>query len=607
MKRILQRRNFALAALALLAAGAVSHFAPPVLERYRNWEAERHLQRAREAAGADDWRVVQDQLETLGGRLRNRYDRIRLHILLAIETGEALPSALLVKSFVHPDATPADRTELLDIALRGDDLLTFARLYNLLPDERRTDPEIVLRKGRLLLRLGRHRELVALLREPLRAGEDQPAHRLLLMRALLAPEATGEWYDLAQDLAADLMRRNLPEGRTAFRLLGLIPPRFWNPGRLPDLPEQLERWESPTTEERLVAATAEYLRLPATERAGFVDRTRRRVGAADPVALTRWLLALGRAEKAEQRFDRDAYRERPDLYQRRLRLLVSAAEWERAADWLESPPRDMEPIHVWLQRARVARGADDTAEWRRCLEHALFSADIVVSHNHYFDISGEAMLMGHLDLAARAARSGIRHPMAIIPPAAYFDPVLEFLWRESRLEEFESILRPLRKREPTDSYLASNAIYLTILRQRNEPPGGRHPSTRAQPLARRAVALVSQFPDRPAFRTSAALALETAGRPLAAMRLLDTVDPASWQDADDASQAILALVLQRASHENESRRWRETVDPESLNELERASIWEPLVREGVETRQLHPRSSPDSDRAGSNFPALPGS
>jgi len=179
--------------------------------------------------------------------------------------------------------------------------------------------------------------------------------------------------------------------------------------------------------------------------------------------------------------------------------------------------------------------------------------------------------MGDDARAGRAAMRGIRHPAAVIPPSAYFDPILAHLWRKSRMNEFSEMVTILRRREPVEPHLINNKIYLGTLRLRV----GEDVETSGSWIAiaaGKAEALVKRYPVRPEFRSTAALALLTAGRTQDALLLVGEIDETEWLEAPAASQAIVGLVLDEAGEAGLAQAWRDRCDPAELNEWERIAF-----------------------------------
>jgi len=459
----------------------------------------------------------------------------------------------------------------------GDDMLTFSRLYNLLRESDRLHPDIVFAKGQLLLRLDRYAEAAALAGEQSVKDATDTRFPLLQVRAILENPAPSTDFATAQRLIARLIVSDAPEARAAFGLLSRIPVRSLDHRLFSGVGNWLERQDEPHPSERLIAKTVEFAALPEDERNTFAATMARRFGPGNPGFVADWLISIGMEEKASPYFDIRHARDTPANYNRHLNALLTVENWEGAREWLADPPSHWEAVDLWLMRARLAQKLEEKAEWRRCLEHAFFSASIATSQNHYFTICDESLRRNDLELAARAALQGVRHPMAVIPPAAYFDPLLEYLWQETRLEEFRDLLVVLRHREPADPYLLNAQLYLALLQNSSGDRPGVAPGSTSDPdpigtnldrLVDVALALCEQYPDEPGFLTTAALALYKSGNFDSARAILLAIPDDSWNARSTADRAILAFITRNSEKSVSGGGLREKIDPSHLNRLE---------------------------------------
>jgi|GEM_PF-5116969 len=336
--RFVRRHPLLVASGAVFIAGTL-FLREPVLERYQRWDAERRLSRAVSLAASRQWPAVLKETKTLGARFGSDYSWIRMRVEASVRTNEPLTNRLLTAAFLHPEATLSDRAEYLALARDGGDLVTFATLYNLLDSDQRADPAIVREKGRLLLGLGRHAEVVSLVSERLAAGEIEPALRLQLVAALVAAGDSEDSFLLAQRIAVSLVEGGETEGYEAFRLLGRVPLRFWNPEVIPVLENWLRRQESVSVEERLIVERARMATLPEEDRETFAREVADRYGAQHPGAVAEWLVSVGLGEEADAWFDPDEFRLSREQYERRFRALVAAGNWEKARIGWQNPRR----------------------------------------------------------------------------------------------------------------------------------------------------------------------------------------------------------------------------------------------------------------------------
>jgi len=584
----------------------------PLLENYRVGKANRLIEESHRFAEKGQWRDAYARLKEVGHRLPHDFETIRFSIEVVVEAGEPVNGELLKAAYFQEAASPADQGWILGLTLDGGDQLMFSQLYNALSEEQRDEPEIILVKARFLYESERFAELVALAKSELEKTDGEDAVlSLWLAKGLIGRRESETDLVAAQELITALMTEHGPsaEGRAGFRLLNRVPLAAWRPDLLPDLDQWLARMSNPDPEvaDWLILETARLADIAESEREAHADQVANERAGKGIVAVADWLIGMGFPEKAVALLDPEEARADLALYEKRLAALVATRDGEAALKWLEKPHPEADAVSIWLTQARIADAMENQVEWRRCLNHAFFSADILTSRNAFFEIHDEARRMGDLKLAARAALRGVGHPLAVIPPSDYFGPVLGYLWREGRIDDCRFLLRGLLRREPSALHLLNNEIYLSFLQlsvsdlekaeaeiagneldaleadETSSAPEKNGESSRPttsdeetneaiqERLIEMALGLVGRVPDRLGYRTTAALGLLEAGRIEEAEAMIDAIPEEGWIRAGTADHAIAVLVLAKAGRKEEAAQQHRSglEDLAGLNQLER--------------------------------------
>ena len=482
---------------------------------------------------------------------------------------------MLAGFFLHPEASEEDRSWVLELALPGGDTVLFSRLYNLLPDEEKEQRGIALQKGSLLAQLGRTGESVRLARELAERWPGDEGCRSFLAKALFQ-RGKREDYREGQEIVGELLSSStfpLASKRVLLTLLWSVPLDHWDREKWKSAQDLVGNLPDRTVSESLLLRP---LLSPALSSPAFEPwsvETSSSFWQEDAVAVADWFLFLRRPELALAQWEPESTEESPLLFQKRFDLLVAAERWEEAELWLEEAPTTIEPVRLWLARARVAEALGQRARWRSCLEHAFLAADLVTSENFYFLISSEALRWGEVKLASRAAMRGIHHPMAIIPPAAYFEDMIGHLWSVGRVADLETLLGVLHRREPEEPRVFNNHLYVTLLGQfaSRAETGSEAPVISPQSL-RSIVALSQQHPSEEIYRTTAALGLWMSHSPEAALRFLEEGPPRSA-----LGETLLGLLCLELNDPTQAREVLREVDRVALHPMERAVFLNPLI------------------------------
>jgi hypothetical protein len=503
-------------------------------------------------------------------------------ILSAAAKGEAIHGSSLEAVFSSAEATLEDRAEYLRLALDNDDGLTFLRMYNTLSvDDRRASTAVAIQRMRLSLLLKRNeeaRDLYAALPEEVRHGDVLVAGLTARVRSSrLATEMT-----LVQQALADVITSgDLNDEQTweVYRLIGEIPParRRWQ--WLPGLREWLATRRDATVDDRLIAATIDLVEADASERAALRMATVEALQEHDGAAVGEWLLSLGHPSEvlAMEAMAPEVAVQAVESFEVRLKALVAVERWQEASEWLDLQPAGSHPVMIALSRANVSSRLGDEATVRQHLAQAIDEAEGFADQDFFFLVAGEARRLGEEEVETRAALRGVRARRGMLPPKEWFGPLQMRLWDADRIVEFRLVNHALLLRDPNDSVMSNNELYLSLVID-------------ADPDLDRIIAesreLVAKRPFSLGLRTTLALALTRRGgdEALRDARTALASPALDWSSAGDADRVILAMVQWEQGEASEAAETLAAVDAAKLRTVERERLWQPLVNAMAEER-----------------------
>lgn len=553
----------------LIGGGVTAYFLrEPLAAATRTWRSAHNLNRAKEAL-KDDKQWSQAYEHALVARqlnpssieaLRVLVDAsFRSHSIRTLEYANAL--------FLSADATDADQLMALRIMHEARDHIGFVRLYNLLSDETRQEPDFVTLRARFLISRNAYESARELLEGNLAENRDRQ-HLLLLASLLIQPSSSAADLAKGQELIRELSTAENPDelARAAFRLLGYIDPKKMDAQLLGDLGRSFSGTANALSSTEFIAAA--NLALASTqseeERARIVEDTIAKFGDKSPQQIATWLDLVGESDRVLAFLTEERCKTSPRLYEQRFLALLRVGEVEMAEKWLNSPPSGISSINIWLAKAQLSRAKTERAEENHAWEQAFQVAQVTSDRNEYLRIFEVASRNNRVDLATRALLRAPTHPNGIIPPAADLVGPMIYLTENERLQDLRFLTEALAVREPENLMLLNNLLYLNLILGDN-----------IETSVHSAAELVGRNPESLSLRTTCAMGHLILGNPAAALEVLPASDSPHWETATAADKAIFASALERSGLTEEAASIREKVNMQELNKQETLILFPP--------------------------------
>lgn len=542
-------------ALALATGGLAFWKRKGIAYRVKSYRAASHLEKSVAAGKEGDWQQA-ERLAMAAWQLRPGDVAILRQVFAS---GESIGSSHLLATgyslFHHPDATPADRVEVLDFLLRIGDVVRFRQLLTQLPKEELRQPDGLALAVRFSLARNDFGRALGLCQE-LREARGNDRDRLLEAETLSRVAHLGNAQsEEAQKVIAELFTKKPEIALRAFALLRNIPDSTLNPARFGAAQDKLLEWESEGIEvpltDHLLAVRLQMLADPAQAESLAADAIER-FGREHTMAVGEWLLDTGHPEAISRLVPETEKALSSDEFALLLRRDIDTENWEAAKAKLAHPHPGMPPAAAYSLQAMVAEKTGNRGEaetrWEQALNHATLS-------------SGRAMLLklaefarasGNLEICERALKECLLRPSPVALPTSDVSFLFSALAEQGDSTNLLTISRLQLQSEPDNPTLRNNVIWLELIR-------GHGANGKFSPIARD---LVGRFPEIPTLRTTLGLALVEEGSPAEAEAAVGSLlgNGGAPDSLSDTDKAVLALVLQATGQAEESTRHAESVD-----------------------------------------------
>jgi len=548
--------------LAGLALGAAAWWGyRPFMNAATDWQIERALAQAGEAAEAGQWKTVREKAWVAYELGRGRdIEALRRLLDAAFELRDQRMLAVARALFLHPDSTLRDKARSLELVILAGDYGAAREMLGQLSQSQREQADILLQRARYLAARGGKDEALRLLLDYLKEhGKDDRRFPLLFADLALSGKMNPVYLAQAQAAIGYLMERQDDVALQAFRLFRRLPASLL---RRDDLPRDLRQWvethpgHGPA--DVLIAASFDLAEADSADaREAVAARVAKERGENQPGEVARWLNRSGFFEQTLTLLDEDAGRENAEAYLMRLQALLVTERYEDAEAWMKAPHPGVAPVRIAGLRATLAsrqgKRAEAVQRWRDAFEEV----KVTGRASTFVTLGKMALRAGEREWASRCFHEAARSGRKVLPPAEQSLPILDYLMEEERLRDAMELNARLLLRDVYHPLVRNNFAYLNLLEDLD--------LERALMISGE---LVEEFPRSPSLRTTRALALLKNGRPEEALQVLEA-EEIEWRTATASDQALRALVLRANGKAEAAAEIRERLDLSELYPAER--------------------------------------
>lgn len=379
--------------------------------------------------------------------------------------------------FYHPNATAQDRANALDVFLPTKNRRHLRQLFDTIPKDNLSDPEIMYRQARFLAGHGSPAGALNVLNK---GPKDDP--RFKFFRTAIQSLATNEEMRKTgqNELAALMSSEDQPTANKAFNFLRTLPLSL---RETQILRPAAEKWINNQPEKRavdqIVLNTFDWIeagglkQTPASNKVAI--QTSDELGKENPVLIGNWLNGIGQfpeankiAANAAKDLDPSNNQSRLKqflLYQIQLRALESTQKWEEMKTLLDAPPKNFPALQLASLRAVTAKRMGDKTEalknWQEAWRVAELNAPL---RNSYLTLYQTATKAGETDLAVRSMMAASKHELGILPDADQLTLFMIYLAENDKHEQLIDFTKNvLNRKESYGAPIINNIVYLREL------------------------------------------------------------------------------------------------------------------------------------------------
>lgn len=515
-----------------------------ILTRIGNHRADSHLARAVAAGNESDWKRS-EQLSLAAWQLKEGDPAILRQLY---RSARELRSRHLLYAagalFDHPEATPGDRLDVIDLHLQVGDLVGTKRLLAALSPDELNKPDAMEAGVRFLLARGDILRALALV-EKLQQDRGSLEDTLLAARVVAkVPTEENKATTRAQAMIAELFFQDEDPriALAALPVLRTIPVELWETDRFRGARQRIDSLRGQagagSVDLQFLASEIEIAASPEERDARIGEAISSHLDS-HLAPLASWLLRMGEAERADSLVTPELATESPSLFLVRARILLQQENWEAARGHLGNPHPQIPPTVVHAMRAVAASGLGQNASSREQWERALRQATMLSGRGGLLELARMASAAGAEDVRNRALTEALRRPSVVPLPATDVAFLFSHLAEEEDPENLLLISRNLLRSEPGNPLLQNNVLWLELVMGKDSG------TVRSEQIRN----LVERYPGISTLRATLALALLEEDRlheaRTAAEGLVEGGDLASLSPTD---RAVLALVRSHAGN-----------------------------------------------------------
>ena len=374
--------------------------------------------------------------------------------------------------FSHPEATFAERVEVVRLFFGLGDQVTVAALLGEFPESEQSAPELLEIKARLLLLRNRPFDAYHIA-EHLGKLRDNPEDILLAAESLARISSDQHSTQAeAQVLIHQLMGLSGPGDLAlrAFALLGKIPREVWDV-------EQFASAESRLQEHLGGAAIPLPLRLLLTELEMRRSPERKTQILQDVIAtesrenreaLGEWLSSINEPQLVRSLFTKEEWGSSVNWYTLVVQSYLQELNWKKATEMLENPAPGIDPTILFGLRAIVTGAQDNDSGATQWWERGFRQAEIATGRNSLLQLAKLAASSGNEPIRNRAIAEALKRPSAIPIPSSDVAFVFSYLVEQDRPDDLLRISQGLLTNEPNNLLLINNVAWLSLLQHQTD-------------------------------------------------------------------------------------------------------------------------------------------
>lgn len=525
---------------------------------------------ARKAMEEQDWEKAHGLALSAFKLDPNAIEAVRLAYQTATRVDPAEALELASTLFQHREAKLDEKVKILTyMQLRGDHA-RFVKLYDLLSDFDRKNPDVIFLKSRFLAKQGVAGGARTVLEEFLKTGGNEPRFKLLLSELLIM---SGDEADRrrGQQTIVELMAGKGLDARVAFNLLWDAAPGSILAELFPeDIDAFVSAFPDARPQEKLIASEIALARAkddPAKKEGVFSEALKSHADK-NLELLCSWLARMDRNDLILAVVDETKGRESVALFDHRLRALAATKGPEAAEAWLATPHPKSSELAVCLTRAKLAALRKSDADALKAWEAGFEIAKKDEKGNSFVAVYQNGLEIGQPEAAVRSALEAAKSPSSAFPSSAKLQPAFEFLYQKDRLDDLLLLTWAALARERSNLRLVNNFLYISMILNR----GGND-------YVAQAGKVVEALPDVAGIRATLAFAQLRNGKAAEALDTLEKVK-ADWSKESPAARAIRAVVLDVNGRKEEAKAEWKALEGCSLAAAEHKAFDTLLGRDG---------------------------
>lgn len=542
------RKRWVLCLALIFALVCVSVYRP-ALNSFREWRADKLLEKANEYGALGDWNEV-GRAALASGQLKPSLESASLYFQAQKNSKNPRVLRAAATLALYPGVGEDDLAGALAAFLDARDLINFTLILHTLSDEKLAFSKVRFEILRFFLMSGKASAAIRLA-DALPESERVPKFDLLLARELLGTSQKELYEDVASRLSGLLDHEQDTVALAALGILATQPDSRIRPDLAKKAVTRFGSQPDLSSRESLALALLKLgLEENSESRRAIVEQAILENEDENLERLLHWLLRISAPAEVVRLTDRAKMT--PTLMQHRSSALIALGQLEQLWEELKSPPPGLRSVELHVSQAVVAHLMGRTSKELHHWQSAFKFASLKPAENYFFRIAMAARGVGATDQQMEALARGIEHPLGVPPESNQLAELISWLAKRDT-KRLLSLCRKLLLQEPGNPSLINNYHYLTTL----------HGSPDASTVST-LKALVASFPNSLHFRGSLAFAQLKTDNAAAAIETL--AREGQRPDAlPNTERAVYATALAKLGRADEAAELRQSIDWGALN------------------------------------------
>lgn len=447
VKKLNKRQITKITLVVLAIAIVVALAAKPSYQIFRDWRISSNANSAERAFDMGNYDKARRLALTVLKYRKDDYPMLKLLQRSMSKLRDPQATSLAIMLMHNPECSEEDRLLGITIACQKLPLASAAQLWISLGPERRQTPDYLLPFVTRLIDEGVLDQAAQLLlsRSEL---DTEPELHLQAMRMWLDSDEPA-MQKRGQYAISNVMFNDADLQLEAFRLLSNTPPEKFQSGYFSELKDWISKQEEATVSDRLLAQIQELQRRP-NDITEITEAAVMQYAEREPLAVTSWLLQLGRAEQALALLPAETSSEDPERFRHRAQALIALERWQEAYEWLAEPPEYFPITELHCLRIECSGQMTDSKNRSNEWPAALNAAKLDTQQNAFLELHRRMLQLGNTEFANEAMVEAVILGRGRLPIWAQVRHLLPWIHQHKTAATLYNFCSVMSKLEPGD-------------------------------------------------------------------------------------------------------------------------------------------------------------